>query len=437
MQQAQLESLWNNLGPQEKAYFEGKSALEKAAWAEWKASNEGGTEGPVAVAKTPAPPRKPRTPWMLFCADEYAAAVAQLGPGATDVAVKQRLALMWDALPNIRMAEYEGRADEEDAGYKAQMAAFEAEQQGGVGARPSLEPKKPLSAWVHFSSERRAIFNARNPGVGARDVGQMVSRYWKSMGATERTRFERKAEEDARRYGREMDLWERKNPGLKLLQQHEKRRAAVQKADARGASHGKGPKAATKGKNDQGFVSMPLVTHARGMFAPDLPQLMYAFGDSRRVLPESVAAVEDVAAELIANFTKRALIRAGRRGTRVHLDDLMTQFRRNPRQLSRAKELLRVKEAVRKARASQMDSGEGGATTGRGTHRQPTDDDSRVSLDSGPASIAGSSDDNSDGAGPGTEGGPAPGSVMLSGDGSDGADLDPPGDGPLDMEVDE
>ncbi|GAA5960914.1 hypothetical protein JCM3765_007535 [Sporobolomyces pararoseus] len=64
-------------------------------------------------------------------------------------------------------------------------------------------PKRPLSAYMHFSQAKRAEVKEENPDVTFGEIGKLLGAKWKEADAEERAPFEEKAKEDKARYEKE------------------------------------------------------------------------------------------------------------------------------------------------------------------------------------------------------------------------------------------
>ncbi|GAA5822806.1 hypothetical protein JCM5353_003530 [Sporobolomyces roseus] len=64
-------------------------------------------------------------------------------------------------------------------------------------------PKRPLSAYMHFSQAKRAEVKEENPDVTFGEIGKLLGAKWKEADADDRAPFEEKAKEDKARYEKE------------------------------------------------------------------------------------------------------------------------------------------------------------------------------------------------------------------------------------------
>ncbi|GAA5825678.1 hypothetical protein JCM10212_002149 [Sporobolomyces blumeae] len=88
-------------------------------------------------------------------------------------------------------------------------------------------PKRPLSAYMHFSQAKRAEVKEENPDVSFGEIGKLLGQKWKDADASERAPFEEKAKEDKARYEREKSEYDGGD-----AKPAPKKKAAKKKADS-------------------------------------------------------------------------------------------------------------------------------------------------------------------------------------------------------------
>ncbi|KAI9032465.1 high mobility group box domain-containing protein [Hyaloraphidium curvatum] len=72
-------------------------------------------------------------------------------------------------------------------------------------------PKKPASAYMLFSSAKRAEVKAENPDAGFGEIGKLLGAAWKDVSDAEKKKYEALAKEAKEQY--EKDLAEYKKSG--------------------------------------------------------------------------------------------------------------------------------------------------------------------------------------------------------------------------------
>ena len=157
---------------------------------------------------------------MMYCAE---ARPALKGMKVTEQA--KQLGAQWKALdPTVKNAFEEAAKAAKHAWELANPDAAKkkpAAKKNGRAPRAKKDPnapKKPLSAYIIFSKERRASVVAENPGMKVGEVAKVLGARWKAIGAEEKSVFEAKAKEDKARYQAEMDAYvpTPEHPGVKV-----------------------------------------------------------------------------------------------------------------------------------------------------------------------------------------------------------------------------
>jgi len=93
----------------------------------------------------------------------------------------------------------------------------------------------------------------------------------------------------------------------------------------------------------------------KGLFAKELRNLMYGFGDDRSPASDTVNVMEEILVEYITDVCQTAL---GGRKTRLSIEDLRRALSRpaDAKKLARMEELLFMQEDIKRARAQFEDN---------------------------------------------------------------------------------
>ena len=156
------------------------------------------------------PVKKPLSAYMMYCAE---ARPALKGMPVTQQA--KQLGAQWKSLdPAVKGAFEEAAKAAKHAWELANPEAAKKKKPAAKKARtPKAKkdpnaPKKPLSAYIIFTKERRSAVVAENPGLSLTEVTKELGARWKAIGAEEKSVFEAKAKEDKERYAVEMEAYE-------------------------------------------------------------------------------------------------------------------------------------------------------------------------------------------------------------------------------------
>ena len=156
------------------------------------------------------PVKKPLSAYMMYCAE---ARPALKGMPVTQQA--KQLGAQWKSLdPAVKGAFEEAAKAAKHAWELANPEAAKKKKPAAKKAKtPKAKkdpnaPKKPLSAYIIFTKERRSAVVAENPGLSLTEVTKELGARWKAIGAEEKSVFEAKAKEDKERYAVEMEAYE-------------------------------------------------------------------------------------------------------------------------------------------------------------------------------------------------------------------------------------
>ncbi|EGV60164.1 Non-histone chromosomal protein 6 [Yamadazyma tenuis] len=72
-------------------------------------------------------------------------------------------------------------------------------------------PKRSLSAYMFFANDNRDIVRAENPGIAFGQVGRLLGERWKALTADEKIPYEKKANDDKKRYEKQKAEYAKKN----------------------------------------------------------------------------------------------------------------------------------------------------------------------------------------------------------------------------------
>ena len=85
-------------------------------------------------------------------------------------------------------------------------------------------------------------------------------------------------------------------------------------------------------------------------FAPDLPWMMYGFGDDKAPLKETVDLLDEVVSQYVEDLARQALAITTRKTGGFKLEDLLYVMRRDRKKHTRARRMLLAKEKIADAR---------------------------------------------------------------------------------------
>jgi len=94
-------------------------------------------------------------------------------------------------------------------------------------------PKGALTAYIIFSNAKRDQVKKENPDIKFGEVAKKISEMWKNISASDKAKFDKAAQEDKKRYEREMaDYNARGGAGASAPKKAKKAKAAPKAAAA-------------------------------------------------------------------------------------------------------------------------------------------------------------------------------------------------------------
>ena len=72
-------------------------------------------------------------------------------------------------------------------------------------------PKRPVTAFFFFQSERRLTLKKESPNMDNKEMVKKMSEEWKALNDKDKTKYMQKAEEDRKRYEKEKAAYDSKN----------------------------------------------------------------------------------------------------------------------------------------------------------------------------------------------------------------------------------
>ena len=79
------------------------------------------------------------------------------------------------------------------------------------GTKDPNKPRKPASAYIHFTNSYRDMIKEQNPNASLGEISKMLGGIWQELESNDKLPFEKKYEEDKNRYKEEMNRYNLQN----------------------------------------------------------------------------------------------------------------------------------------------------------------------------------------------------------------------------------
>jgi len=176
--------------------------------------------------KDPNAPKRPKSSYLFFCEDKRVL-VKEAEPELKATEVTSKLGQLWKALSEKQKQKYVKKAEQAKEDYNEEMKSYvrpsdeelakleasKPKRKGSKGSngkgksKESGAPKRPMTAFLLFSMEKREEVKADNPELKGTDISKELGRMWKDDFAdTEsRAKWVEQAEKEKERYKKEME----------------------------------------------------------------------------------------------------------------------------------------------------------------------------------------------------------------------------------------
>jgi hypothetical protein len=169
---------------------------------------------PRRKRKDPHAPKRALTAYMMF-SQERRNQLRNEHPDAGFGQVGKLLGEAWAALPEADKQKFNEMAAKDKIRYQKELATYKEEhpESSDDEDRPAkkkkkkkdpLAPKKPCSAFFHFSKKMRPTIKQQHPDATFGQLGKIIGEQWAKLGPDERKEFELAAAADKERYANEM-----------------------------------------------------------------------------------------------------------------------------------------------------------------------------------------------------------------------------------------
>ncbi|KAL7567414.1 hypothetical protein ACA910_021377 [Epithemia clementina (nom. ined.)] len=167
--------------------------------------------------KDPNAPKRGKSSYFYF-ADAMRDKVKEDNPDASFSELGKLLGAEWKKLSSQEKAKYEKLADTDKQRYKKEMEGYTkppSSSNNGSGSpsktnkakKPPKDPNAPKraqNAFMYFSQEMRPKLKQEDPDMAMTDVGKKLGQLFRELSASEKEKYERKAENDKERYKKEL-----------------------------------------------------------------------------------------------------------------------------------------------------------------------------------------------------------------------------------------
>ena len=206
LESSEVQSVLSDILKTHKTKVESKEKTsESESESDSETEKKSRTKAKVKKEKDPNAPKRPLTPYILFCMAERDT-VKSDNPSMSGKEITSELGRLWQDLSQDKKDIYTNQYKEDKVRYADELSKYDS-----GGESPSESPKKKsptgpkrgLSSYIFFCQENRAIIKKEEPDFDAKEVTRELGRRWSSLSDTEKEPFIKLAEADKIRYEKE------------------------------------------------------------------------------------------------------------------------------------------------------------------------------------------------------------------------------------------
>lgn len=151
-----------------------------------------------SLRKAPGAPKRFKSSYIMFFMAKQKEIKSELGEGASVGEISKRSSEKWKTLPKDERAFWDKKAEEDKERYNQEKEKYTGPWQipwKRVKKNPNA-PKRPMSAFLFFSQDKRRAIKDANPGMRNTEISRVLGGMWKRAAPEERSpHIEREASE--------------------------------------------------------------------------------------------------------------------------------------------------------------------------------------------------------------------------------------------------
>lgn len=160
--------------------------------------------------KAPGAPKRFKSSYICFFMAKRDDIKKELGDGASISAVSKRSAELWRALGAEDKAHWDAEAAKDKERYLAEKAVYTGPwtiPQHKRHKKDPTAPKRPMSAFLHFSQERRQAMRENSPELSNTEISKLLGKEWKNVAEEVRRPYIEREKIEREKYKEDMAKW--------------------------------------------------------------------------------------------------------------------------------------------------------------------------------------------------------------------------------------
>jgi hypothetical protein len=184
-----------------------------------------------SLRKAPQAPKRFKSSYICFFTTKQPGIKENLGDKATVTEISKRSAQMWKSLSQEDRAYWDDVAAKDKQRYMVEKASYTGPWQIPFkrAKKDPTAPKRPMSAFLHFSQGKRSKIKEKQPEIKNTEVSRLLGEMWRNCSEDDRKPYVEKEKKERGVYKMAMAEWKvefekrkEEEHNLKQQQQHDR-----------------------------------------------------------------------------------------------------------------------------------------------------------------------------------------------------------------------
>lgn len=165
----------------------------------------------TSLRKAPGAPKRFKSSYIIFFMAKQNEIKAELGKGASVGQVSKKSSEKWRNLSREERAIWEVKAEEDKERFRREKAKYTGPWQipWKRAKKNPKAPKRPMSAFLFFSQERRRSIKEEHPGMRNTEISRVLGGMWNKAPPEERAPYIKHEAAEREKYKIEIAKWRR------------------------------------------------------------------------------------------------------------------------------------------------------------------------------------------------------------------------------------
>jgi len=180
------------------------------------------------LRKAPQAPKRFKSSYIMFFMAKQQEIKAELGGGASVGDVSKQSSDRWKKLSLEERAVWDQKAKEDKERYNLEKASYTGPWQvpWKRAKKDPSAPKRPMSAFLFFSQDKRRMIKGENPGMRNTEISRVLGEMWKEASDDQKSpHVEREAKERAK-YKLDIAKWRKED----IVRKEEAKKEQIEQA---------------------------------------------------------------------------------------------------------------------------------------------------------------------------------------------------------------